>query len=321
MPEKNKYPLGCILEPDDPRNFDYSKIMSFGQAILPDNFIIDDPYYFNQGDKDSCVGEGIAGAKSVQEEEAKSGRFLWSLAKKSQGYIGWGTTVQRAMKALIDIGIPKLTTIPDDVSLSRDEYMKICDNVGEDVYKEASEGKISSYWYIYPFNTEMLRQALFTERVPFVTTMMWHRSYNDPKDGYLSEPDVAVGGHLYRWIGWETIYGRRRWIYRNTWSKKWGDNGNFYVWEDEMVSKYKMGTYFIIVDIPKDKAYLLNKYQGQLIGNPGKPEYYFVSGKDIIHIKNENAFYLGREQKWWGDWGDRIDIPDPITKTKTLIID
>lgn len=308
----NKFPLGCDLIPDDPRNFSYANIVEIGGIEVPDLIEVE-AYQFNQGQQPACVGMGVGGQKSVREGVRLSPDFLYSLCKREQGYSGWGTNVPLAMKMLQTYGTPKFETIGDIVGKPEIEYLRTCETVSPEVYKEASEFKSSSYWYIYSTDMALVALALHIERVPIVTTMMWYRSYNTPdKDGFLPKPDVAVGGHAFVLRRREVIGGRVKCTFRNSWGKYWGDNGDFHVWEDEIVPVYQMGTFFVDVDVPKDKGFILNKYAGKLIKNPTNPKVYYVGLKKIIWISDELSFLIGKENKFWGDWKDIIEIKENI---------
>ena len=316
--QPEQYPLGCDLVEDDTRNYAYHKIQEVG-AVTALPAVIEVPaYQFNQRSIDSCVGQGVGNAKSVQEGEPKSTRFIWSLAKREQNYQGWGTNVPLTLKMLQEYGIPKLSTVPDDSTLPRDKYMKICDNVGAEVYVEAAEAKSLSYWYIYSNNQDLVSKALLEEGIPLITTMMWYTDYNRPdKDGFLPRPTPGneAGGHCIILRRKERIGNRVKCTFRNSWSEKWGDNGDFHVWEDEIVSVYKMGTFFVIVDIPKPNAVILDKYNGQLVKNEDSPRVYLVWRKEIVWIENEDIFNF-MKNKGWGDWNDIITIPEKTNGTK-----
>lgn len=308
---------GCDLVEDDPRNFPYYTISESGVGEIP-SVIEVDSYQYNQKNKDSCVGQAVGNMKSVQENEEKSTRFLWSLAKREQRYRGWGTSVPLALKMLQTYGVPTLSTVPDDTSLSRDDYMKICDNVNDDVYDEAALAKSLSYFYIYAKNQNLVSQALLTEKVPIVTTMMWYSEYNrTDANGFLPHPTPGheVGGHAFVLIKKEKIGDRVKCTFKNSFGGDWGENGNFHVWEDEIVDVYNMGTFFVTVDMPKEQASIVNKYNGKLIKNEDSPMVYFVNKKEIVWIENEETFNFLSDVAW-GGWKDIITIPEQITGTK-----
>ncbi len=319
MDEETKYGLGCELVEDDPRNYPYSAVEEVGTVELPASFRLE-PYQYNQRAIDSCVGQAVGGAKSVQEQDQKWTRFLWSLCKREQGYQGWGTNVQLALKMLRKFGIPKQPLDGEnESSLPREEYMRICDNVPLEVYKEAESGKIASYWYVFANEPERLKRALFTEKVPWVTTMNWFKEYNRPVNGFLPHPRTTSEGHAYIFIGWEDVNGREKWIFKNSFGKDWGVNGEFYVWADEVVPVYKMGTFFGILDIPQDKAKVLAKYNGKLVRNADNPAHYYVGGGQIAWIENEQKFYFGVKNKFWGEFSTALVVEEDLTQLYDFI--
>ncbi|RKZ11039.1 hypothetical protein DRQ25_00840 [Candidatus Fermentibacteria bacterium] len=315
--EENLYGLGCELVEDDERNFGYHNIAVGGVIDLPDEFEVETPHTY-QGSIDSCVGQAVAGAKSTQENDPKSPRFLWSLCKRAQKYKGWGTNVPLALKMLQKIGVPKLSTISEDPKLPRETYMRVSDNSAQSVYDEAAEAKSDSYWYVYSKNLQLVKQALFTEKIPLVTTMMWYKEYNQPIDGFLPRPKNEAAGHGFRFVGWKKIGDRYRWKFKNSFREEWGvEKGCFYIWEDELNSIYNIGTFFITVDIPKEEASIMDKYAGELIKNADDAKVFFVQGRDIVWIQSEDTFNFGKN-KMWGDWNDILTVPEELKETKKL---
>lgn len=324
MPNQ-EFTTGCELVEDDPRNFPYFLIEEVGASEVPDYQLELQKSY--QGKQPSCVGHAVGKSKSKQESNERNQlidlnkMILYSLCKREQGYQGWGTNVPLAIKILIKYGTTLTTTIPEDTTIPEEEYIRTCLKMTPEQWKEAEEFKAKSFWVIYTGDWQRVLRTTYNEQIPPITTTMWYESYNRPEaDGRLPLPSGnQVGGHAFVQSGKETVGDRVKVWFDNSWGEGWGKNGRFYIWLDE-IEKYNLGTFFYIIDIERTVADILVKYQGKLIGNNGKPEYYFVSGKDIIHIKDEQAFYLGREQGWWGDWNARIEIPETILKTKTLSV-
>jgi len=325
--EENDFPLGCELVEDDPRNFPYYKIEEVGAMEVPD-FRIDLPKS-NQGNKPSCVGHAVGKQKSKQETNERgelidlSKMFLYSLCKREQNFSGWGTNVPLAMKMSAKYGVPLDSTVPEDTTLPEDVYIRVCDNVSQDVYVEAAEYRSETYWYIYPGDWARIVRTAYNERIPLVTTNMWYKSYNrTEKDGRLPLPSGgAVGGHAFVFSEKETVDGRVRWWFDNSFGKNWGKDGRFYIWEDEL-EQYGLGTFFIIVDIPHNVADILVKYQGKVIKNANDPRCYFVDKKKIIHIGDEQTFVEGKDftHPIWGDWNTILTIPEEIKANRKIVI-
>ena len=324
--EEEKFVTGCELVPDDPRNFPYH-LIEVGAGEVPDYQIELPPSY--QGKQTSCVGHAVGKAKGKQESNEHgqlidlSKMFLYSLCKREQEFEGWGTNVPLALKMLTKYGIPLNSTVPENVNLPESEYIRICDNVSEEVYKEAEKFKAKSFWFIYAGDWERIIRAGYTEKIPLVTTTEWYRSYNQPEaDGRLPFPSGGVvSGHAFVYSGKETVNNRVRLWFDNSWGKNWGKDGRFYIWLDE-IEKYNLGTFFIVVDIEREVADILIKYQGKVIKNADNPACYLVDKKRVINIGDETTFNIGKDlsKPLWQDWSSILTIPDKIKETNKILI-
>lgn len=304
--------LGCILEPPDARDYLYDDIA--GGIELPKNFVLDAEHVYQNG-IDSCVGHAVSAAKSVQEGEKLSPRYQWHLAKKEQGYKGWGTSVSLCLKQLVANGALPFGTFNEDVvGVDREDYMRL--EVSEALQELAQKYRAKSYWRAGwgTTNLEMVKQAIYEQKVPLVTSMQWYREYDKPIKGFLPEPKTPSYGHAFILKGWKTdSKGREYFVFQNSWRDTWGDKGDFYIYVDEL-DKYRLGSYYAITDIESDKAKILATYKGKLIKNADSPKVYYV-GKGVIGwIKNEPSFYFGRDAGFWGDWKDVITIQPQITE-------
>lgn len=319
--------LGCELVPDDPRNYPYHLIEQVGASEVPD-FRIELPESY-QGNKPSCVGHAVGKSKSKQDSN-EAGKLidlnkmiLYSLCKREENFVGWGTNVPLAMKMLANYGIPLATTIPEDTTIPEEEYIRTCLKMTPEQWLEASKYKAKSYFVVYAGDWERIIRTCYTEKIPLVTTMMWYKSYNQTEvDGRLPLPDNnKAGGHAFVLSEKETVNGRERWWFDNSWGKSWGKNGRFYIWRDEL-EKYNLGTFFVIVDLPREVADILVKYQGKVVKNANNPTCYLIDKKRVINIGDEKTFNIGKDltRSLWGDWTSIVTIPEKIVETNKILI-
>lgn len=309
IPQHNS--LGCVLEPPDARDYLYDDIAGGGE--LPKEFVIQAPHLYQNG-VDSCVGHAIASAKSVQEKETLSPRYQWHLAKLEQGYRGWGTSVSLCLKQLVANGALPYGTFDEDVHVNREEYMRL--TVSDELKQIAQQYRAKSYWRAGygSKGIETVKQALYEQGTPLVTSMQWFDEYNSPVKGFLPKPVTSAYGHAFILKGWKVDKkGREYLVFQNSWRKTWGDKGDFYIYTDEL-DTYRLGSYYAITDIESDKALILSRYKGKLIRNENSPKHYFVGKGKIAWIKNEASFYFGRDNGFWGDWNDTITIQPQITE-------
>lgn len=312
--EKLELHTGCNIEPPKETDFPY-EIIAGGKQELPERYKIDVPWHFYQNGIPMCVGAAIAMAKSVQEETELSPRVEYHGVKKALNYEGWGGYVSHGLDYLVKNGIPKYGFVDEKVTgISDYDFMRIDET--QELVEASKPYKAFSYWWVRgwqygEYNPEVLKQALFNEKIPLITTMWWYTSYNSPINGFLPKPSGKRYGHAFILKGWDIDEsGREYFIFQNSWQETWGDKGDFYIYVDE-IEQYHVSTCYVITDIPQGKAHILAKYQGQIIRNADKPEHYFVGKRYIAHIKNESSFYFGRDNEFWGDWSDTktIDIP------------
>ena len=313
---------GCSIEEVKASDYPYELIAGDSKAEFPKEFVINVPWHFYQNGIDSCVGTAIACAKSVQEGFKVSARVIWALCKKTDNYTGWGTWISNGLKALIKIGVTKDGYYDETVvGVDREDYMRI--SMDDKFLESAKPNKASSFWYVKRFefgkiDINAIKRALFNEKIPLITSMYWFSSYNQPINGFLPKPKGSRSGHAFVIKGWKIDKnGREYLIFQNSWRKTLGKGGDFFIYVDELDS-YNLGSCSVLVDIPQDKAYILANYQDKLVKNPNNEKVYYVGGKKIAHIKNEEVFNFGCDNYFWGDWSD-IDIIDIEIKHDIII--
>lgn len=306
-----KQSTGCIIEPPDERDYKY-EVISGGRTDLPKEFIIKDVPHFYQNGIDSCVGTAVTGAKSSQDKIKLSPRVAWHNAKKIDNYKGWGARISNALKGLMDTGLLPYGIYNEEVvGVDRDDYMKLELTTADKLLAEKYRAK--SYWRAGygATNIPSIKQALYEQKVPLVTSMTWRSGYDRPTRGFLTpHSGEQVYGHAFICKGWGVKNKREYFVFQNSWKNTWGDKGDFYIYTDEL-HLYSLGGFYVIMDMPKDKASILANYQGQLIKNPNSPKVYYI-GKQIAWIENEEKFKYGRGEGWWGDWKDIETIDTPI---------
>ena len=302
------FTIGHQNQPISDADFDYA-LLGAAEVELPKSFSVEIPFYLNQKKIDACAGMGAATAKSIQDGVQLSPRILWGLAKKADDYIYWGTSFQQIMKQLQTIGALPYGTIDESTDVDREQYMRF--ELTPEQLEEAKKYRGLSYWR--PRSSELTKQALYEQRIPLVVYCDWWTSYNYPVDGWLPKPTgKMVGGHLFVRKGWDVdAQGREYTKFRNSWSKNWGKDGDFYIYTDELYS-YGIGSSYVIVDMPVEQAKIINAYDGKLVKNADKSDTYFVKAGKIIAIQNEPMFNLGRAAGFWGDWKDIITIEQVI---------
>lgn len=306
--------LGCVIEPPDERDYLYDDIAG-GDVALPKQFVLNNVQHVYQNGIDSCVGHAVSAAKSVQEGEKLSPRYQWHLAKKAQSYRGWGTSISLCLRELVKYGALPYGTFDEEViGVDREDYMRL--QLNEALQDIARRYRAKSYWRAgYGANNiEMVKQALYEQKIPLVTSMRWYKEYNSPKRGFLPKPETASSGHAFLLKGWKVdSRGREYLVFQNSWRNTWGDKGDFYIYTDEL-KYYGLGSFFVITDIESDKARVLARYKGKLVKHPSSPKVYYVGKGTIAWIKNEPSFEFGRDNGFWGGWGDIIDIEEQITE-------
>ena len=285
--------FGCILEPPDERDFDGELLSGDvqSQTELPKEFRVSNKQeYTNQRHIPSCVGHAVAGMKSTQEGRRLSPRDIWKKGREIYNYTGYGAFITHTLKATINLGILPYDTYEENSEfMSVSEYLDI--TLTEKEKAEALEFRASSYWRagFGAKDIESIKRQMFELNTEMVTSMNWRAEFNLLNKGVLPIPKTdPTYGHAYRFCGWATNSGGREYlIFANSWGKEWGENGDFYVYTDQ-----------------------LDLYDMQLVKNPWSPKYYHVNGNKITWLNQERDFYWGRDAGYWGDWSDHVLIND-----------
>jgi len=113
---------------------------------------------------------------------------------------------------------------------------------------KAAKYALDSYWTV-PVNVASMKAALYgithplpykmpdgsNGKVPLVVALPVYNSWFKNPNGIVEKPasgDGLLGGHATIIRGWKNIGGKLYWINTNSWGRRVGDQGTFYLAED-----------------------------------------------------------------------------------------
>lgn len=278
------------IDDADERNFPYESLALGGP--LPLEFSIE-TVTTSQRAIDSCVGHAVSGQKGDQEKVQISPRDLWARCKEKQNFEGYGTSINIALKALIEYGACEYGMVDEDSTVSREKYMRVTRN--EAIIENASIHKSGSFWFMRSNAYDVIKEALMNEKISLVTSLQWFKEYNKTVDGFLPRGKTPSNGHCIRMRGWFMHRFKdgldEVWIFKNSFGEKYGKNGDFYIRKRDL-PQYGLGNFYVTVDIPRDIAELIKKYAGKLVKSANDPKVYLIEKDTKRHIEDELAFWL-----------------------------
>lgn len=212
-PDDLPFGLGAIPSPPDDRDFP----ITLDQAVaLPSRFVSTlMPPVSNQGNTGRCVAFASTGLK--QWEERRDGHLFLNLDREwlyehAEAIDGIptppgpqrGTTCRAALKVLLKQGQPI---------------------VGQP--QTALSHRIAAF-YAVPLVADSIKRAVM-QHGPVLIASEWFGSWFHPVKGILPAPSGGiVGGHARLVFGWDDGVNGGSLLVRNSWSSKWGVNGNSY---------------------------------------------------------------------------------------------
>jgi len=266
-PEPKRYPLGAQPTEPDVRTIDFNEVV--GITTLPTEYKTDLSKFavFDQDLLGTCVAHAFALVKMVLDflETGKltvySRRFLYVLSRRFLGMVNTDDVNNQGLppvataKVITSVGVIAETNL-DDNKLKHSKYVNDYPVPTDEIRKQANIARAKGFTnlQVTPFN---LKQAIFnTKIVPCTIIIDWDKF---DTDGTLHAPVYFDGRHEVVFFGWEIKNGRERFIYRNSWGKHWGTNGNGYVYADELSKVVIEG--LPITDIPNDLLERAKGYQ------------------------------------------------------------
>lgn len=266
MAEDMTQSLGGIKSKIDYRDIQFVAAAPSAPEILPDFFKIDIsalPVDW-QHKIGACVGHATEKNKQeyvydgVKVVVPFSSRFVYAVAKCIDGLPGEGTFYRLGVKILQQYGICTEATMPNDTLLDHETYVfnRKLENIPQIAFDEAAKNKINSYARVGLFEDE-IKHAIMTCKGVLLGVQVGKEWFTDlggnttwlAKDilPLRSPTNGIIGGHAIYVYGWDTVNGRTRFFFRNSWSKDWGlmGDGNF-LW-DEYLSYTECWS---IIDLP-----------------------------------------------------------------------
>jgi C1A family cysteine protease len=222
-----KYALGCIKDPEDPRDKKLTRLPPSLRVVLPPKLDYTKKMspVSDQGQEGTCVGfASVDGMKEYQEKSEwkkliqLSVRYLYVEARKLDTWSSdEGTTIRSAMKALNKKGVP-----PEDCwKYAVHQTDKPCPNADE----LAKPYRIKSYAYLE--TPDEMRESLFING-PFVAGVYvydkaWTAAEKTGKIPMPDKKDEMVGGHAICIVGYDDK--KKLFKFKNSWGNAWGAKG------------------------------------------------------------------------------------------------
>lgn len=254
------YTLGAIQNSKDLRDIDIAQVQA--PVKIPEKYETDILWIpvFNQLANGSCVGHAHAVIHIYNEfkENKKlvpvSPRYLYALSKKYDNYTGQGTSPRVTAKIQVDKGCASETYVPNDNTLAHDIYIKVDESTGID----AGRYKMKGYAFVAD-NLDSLKQAIYQNGLVAITISVGNYD-TEIKKGTLGLHRVVAYG-----------YDGDKILFRNSWGKEWGNNGNgFFYYKDQSLLDS-----MTFVDMPNE------------IKEEAKKKYKYFSEKEIVGLKPE----------------------------------
>jgi len=259
----------CIDEKDE-RNLGSDALFIPTKKDVPtESFIVYHPTWKDQFDSDMCVGFGGGLIREATELIVLAGEFLFAMCKKLSGTInGYGTSILQMCKAAVKYGIP-----PQEMwqMTGNGQRNKLADwnNIPDKVYKEAEKHKAGAYFevvrgngldwhdtfkaYLWHFRKSKLLIATGTD-AHFTTLIGWDKD----TDEIISQDTYKRSSMNYRIGRYDPASGWRHW---------------------KRYESAQLFTAYIITDLTRDLAELLNAYKGQAVKGTGDKCYLIKDGK------------------------------------------
>ena len=248
---KKYFTDGCSPSPADDRDYTVDTV-ALASAPLPKTYLQSGMKVLNQGNVGRCVahacatamgyGEKLNGMKTVHDF---SRGFIYG-NRRILDHQGEGMYIRQALKQLNHCGDCEYKDFPYN-----ETYPQVKNRIEQDkenLLNKAAPFKIINYFRCYSNNDvkrALLGQGAVVISIPVYDSFASECPLPSPTDQYL-------GGHAMCIVGWDET----GWIIQNSWSNKWGNNGNMHLPYEYPISEFwgiTINTNFINPENPKSK--------------------------------------------------------------------
>ena len=185
------------------------------------------PTPYDQGTLGSCTANALCAAFQFEDPSFMGSRlFIYYNERKTEGTIeeDTGAQLQDGIDTMKNYGVCSESDWPYDITKFTQKPSSTC-------YSDALKHHIIN---AYNINNDInsMKNCL-ASGYPFVVGIMIFESFESQlvaQSGMVSMPtqdEECLGGHAVLVCGYEDA--TQRWILRNSWGTKWGDNGYFYL--------------------------------------------------------------------------------------------
>jgi len=266
-PTQKKYPLGAHESEPDIRTIDLAQVVNYTAMPLEQKTsvlaIID---VFNQLGLGTCVAHAFALVKMVLDyiETNKlvvySRRFLYVLSRRFLGMVNTDASSNQGLppiataKVITTVGVIPSNILDNDTlphSKYVDDYL-----VTDTMRKEANYYRTKGFANVQ-INPTALKNAINSSKaIPACIIIDWGAIGTD---GTIGKPYFPAGLHEVVFYGWDIKNGKERFIFRNSWGKAWGTNGDGYIYTNDLNSV--VIELLALADIPNSLIERAKSYQ------------------------------------------------------------
>ncbi len=227
--------FGAIESPKDERDFKPEDLGTAVPEVYPDSWIGDIsmvPVYM-QGKLPNCGGEAGIALYGILANDAEqlSGRFDYDLDKTLDGVPEvQGTTGRAVMKEGQKYGYCLNSLFPDDTSLDYADFSN-ASFIPKSAYVNGLGRRLGSYAQLTDLSFQGIKNAIYDHKAVLLMVQLgrewWtnaegQNSWNAADILPVRPPAQVVSGHFVVAYG----YNKTSIFFRNSWSEKWGSNGN-----------------------------------------------------------------------------------------------
>lgn len=284
---------GFVPEEQDERDFTLlggDEIMGISSYTPKhQNHIIKTLEIKDQAGQNTCVCESLATQKEIDEGLVLDPQDM-AIHLRSEGNMSSkGTSLSAAQKALASRGNAKRGFLPNKYNTWWDNFSnpKL---MTEEIKQDAATHKSKSYYRT--FSIDKVIEELDNDRIGH-TGCTWYRGYGD-NFPYIIDAfkGTKIYGHAFSIIGYKmSHYNEKVLVCQNSFGKKWGDSGKFYIKFSDFARVLQWGVYFNS-DLDKDKIGWLSIHQKQAVKELNGPKIFIIEGEKKRHVPNMPMLHM-----------------------------